>query len=303
MKRGMPIPDKKGKRDIGKNKIKILGISSGKRANWDCAREDPMSLWLLKLALKESGKTGAETKLIDLRDLKIGPCKECYSTCPAQCRFNEKKNQCDCYLFKEDHLFLDEHKPVPIEKAYDLLPKKEFFKRFHDEGWFAKRDDMWKVYEAMRWADGVIFATSTAFYSRPALLQNMFSRLCALDGGVEKLWGDGKDLKKSIKYSQNPKNKYKQRLYGKHVAFINCSKEGDSVTPNLMKACTMMGMKVIPLAVAYKVNWYDDPTHRSDTQNTMKDKYTIDLTKHIGKKIVEEAKLSPRKYGLYTKTV
>lgn len=299
----MPVIGRKGKVDICKGKPKILGISSGKRAAYDCAREDPLSLWLLKISLEEAKKAGAETKLIDLRELKIGACKECYSTCPAQCRFNEKKNQCDCYMWKEDHLFVKEKKPVPIEKAYDVLSKNEFFKRLHDEGWYAKGDDMWKVYEAMRWCDGVIFATATNFYGRPALFQNMFSRFTALDGGVEKLWGDGKNLKNSIRYAKNPKNRYKQRLYNKHVAFINCSKEGDSVTPNLMKACTMMGMKVIPLAVAYRVNWYGDPTHRADTPNTMKDEYSIDLAKHIGMKIVEEVSLSPRKYGLYTDAI
>lgn len=302
MKRGMP-DGKKGKLDINAGKPRILGISSGKRAEWDCAREDPMSLWLLKLTLKEAEKHGAETKLIDLRDLKINPCKECYSTCPAHCRFNEKANLCDCYPWKEDHIFLDEKTPAPIEKAYELLPKQEFLKRLHDEGWYAKQDDMWIVYEAMRWADGVIFATATNFYGRPALLQNMFSRLTALDGGVEKLWGDGKNLKNSIKYAKGTKSLYKQRLYNKQAAFINCSKEGDSVTPNLMKACSMMGMKIIPLSVAYRVNWYDDPTHISDTPNTKKDEYSTDLARHIGRKMVEEIKQSPRRYGMYTDAV
>jgi len=293
----------KVKFDVGRGKIKILGISSSKRASWDCARADPLSFELLKIALEEAEKAGAETKLIDLRELKIHPCKECYSTCPAQCRFNEKTNQCDCYLFKEDHIFIDEKTPMPLDKAYDILPKEEFLQKLNDEGWHAERDDMWKVYEAMRWADGIIFATFTEFYGRPSLFQNMFSRLTALDGGVEELWGDGKNLKNSIKYARNPKNKYKQRLFGKHVAFINCSKEGDLVTPNLMKACTMMGMKIIPFSVAYSVNWYADPTFLSDTSNTLKDKYTLELVRFLGKKIVEECKKSSRKYGIYSSIV
>ena len=33
-----------------------------------------------------------KVEIIDLRKLKIGPCKECYSSCPAQCRFNEETN-------------------------------------------------------------------------------------------------------------------------------------------------------------------------------------------------------------------
>ena len=294
---------KKGKFDINRDKVKVLGISSAKRSEQDCAREDPTSLWLLKLALEQARKSGAKTELIDLRELQIGPCKECYSTCPAHCRFSEKTNQCDCYFFKEDTLFLDENTPVPIEDAYEMLTKDEFFKRFYDKGWYAERDDMWMIYQAMRQADAVIFATATHFYGRPALLQNMFSRLCALDGGVEKLWGDGKNLDNSIKYARSPRNKYKQRLYGKHVAFINCSKEGDSVTPNLMKACTMMGMKIIPYSVAYRVNWYNDPTYRSDTSNTKKDKYSIELAKDIGRQIVEEVKHSSRKYGTYTSVI
>ena len=149
----------------------------------------------------------------------------------------------------------------------------------------------------------LIFATSTNYYGRPALLQALMSRMCALDGGVEELWGDGKDLKASIKYAKSPKAKYKQRMFGKWAAFINCSKEGDSVSPNLMKACTMLGMKIIPLAVAYRVNWYGDKTHRSDTKNSMKDEYTLSLIEHIGQQIVKEIKKSDRKYGVYSEAV
>ncbi len=285
-----------------KGKPKILGISSGKRSKYECAREDPVSLYYLKLALNEAKKAGADTKLIDLRDLKINPCKECYSTCPAQCRFNEATNQCDCYPYKRDSLFA-KGKIIPLEDAYEALDKKEFFRLYHNPGTFAEQDDMWIVYKAMLEADGIIFATATNFYDRPALLQIMLSRLCALDGGVEKLWGDGKNLNNSIKYSKNPNAAYKQRLYNKWCAFINVSKEGDSVTPNLMKACSMMGMRIIPLSTAYRVNWYDDPTHRKDTINSKKDKYTLSLTKHIGEEIVKQIKQSQRNYGIYTDTV
>ena len=134
-------------------------------------------------------------------------------------------------------------------------------------------------------------------------MEAMISRFCALDGGVEKLWGDGKNLQNSIKYSKNPKNKYKQRLYGKFAAFINVSKEGDSVSPDLMKACTMMGMRIIPFSTCYNVNWYNDATYRSDMQKTLKDPYTLALAKDIGKNIVEEAKNSDRKYGIYSMVV
>lgn len=302
MKRDIYKPCR-GPLDVCKKKIKILGISSGKRKSYECAKEDPVSLYYLKLALREAEKAGAKTEIIDLHDLKIGACKECYSTCPAQCRFNEKTNQCDCYMFKNDTIFVDENTFMPIEDAYDKLSKKEFFKQYHSEGDFAERDDMWKVYKALREADGIIFATSTQYYGRPALLQAMLSRLCALDGGVEELWGDGKNLKNSIAYAKSPKAVYKQRLYNKWCAFINCSKEGDSVSPNLMKACVMMGMKVIPLGVAYRVNWYEDKTHRSDTEKSKKDGYALSLVRHIGKEIVEQAKKSERKYGIYSKTV
>ena len=303
MKRGLYKPCK-GKLDSCRgNPIKILGISSGKRSVFECAREDPVSLYYLNLALKTVEKQRAKTQLIDLRDLKIGACKDCYSTNPAQCRFNEKTNQCDCYYLKTDHILIDENTLVPIEKAYDMFRKEEFFKMYYDKDRFAPRDDMWIVYKAMREADGIIFATSTNYYGRPPLLQVMFSRLCALDGGVEELWGDGKNLKNSITYSKNPKSKYKQRLYGKWCAFINCSKEGDSVTPNLMKACSMLGMKILPLGVAYRVNWYDDPTHRSDTIKSKKDEYTLSLVKHMGQEMVKHTKRSSRIYGTYSETV
>lgn len=283
--------------------VKIVGISSGKRSKDDCAHEDPVSFFYLQEALKEAQKAGAVTELIDLRKLKINPCKECYSTNPAQCRFNEDADQCDCYYFKTDHMFIGKDKILPIEDAYDVLDKKRFFELYHDESRFGERDDMWIVYKALMDADGVIFAGSTSYYSWPPLLQTMFSRFCALDGGVEELWGDGKNLNNSIRYSKRPKAAYKQRLYGRHCAFINCSKEGDSVTPNLMKACTMMGMRIMPFAVAYRVNWYDDPTHRSDTALSKKDKYALNLVKHIGKDMVAEIRRSAREYGVYSKTV
>lgn len=284
-----------------KGPIKIIGISSSKRKSYECAKEDPISLHYLKLSLKECEKYGARTELIDLHDLKIGACKECYSSNPAQCRFNEKTSQCDCYPFKEDNLFVN-GEVIPISDAYDRLNKNQFFEAFNQSDFF-KKDEMHIVYKALMEADAVIFSTFTCYYSRPALLQNMLSRFCAVDGGVEELYGDGKNLINSIKYSKNPKSKYKQRLYGKWCAFINCSKEGDSVSPDLMKACSMMGMKTIPLGVAYKVNWYNDSTHRQDMENSKKDKYTISLIKNIARELVKEIKNSNRNYGIYSRTV
>jgi multimeric flavodoxin WrbA len=283
--------------------IKILGISSSYRSKYECAKEDPISLQLLKITLAEAKKAGAEIELIDLRELNIGPCKECYSTCPAQCRFNEKLNMCDCYPRKGPAVFLDDGKQLSLKEAYEELSEEEFLKRIQDKGVYDLGDDMWKVYKAMREADGIIFAGFTNYYSRPVLMQLMFSRLCALDGGVEKLWGDGKNLGNSILYAKNPKSTYEQRLYGKFAAFINVSKEGDSVTPNMMKACVMMGMKTIPLGVCYRVNWYNEPTHRPDMKNSLKDKYTLGLARNMGKKIVEEVKRSDRNYGLDSQTV
>ncbi len=301
MKRGIVTNCEKCLCCFQKKPIKIIGISSAKRSKYECAREDPMSLYYLQLALDAAKKAGAQTQLIDLRDLKIGACKECYSTNPAQCRFNEKTFQCDCYGFKEDQMFIRDT-AVSFEKAYDVLSKKEFFENFNTDN-YGHKDEMWRVYKALMEADGIIFSTFTEYYSRPALLQAMFSRLCALDGGVEELWGDGKNLNNSIKYSRNPKSKYKQRLYGKWCAFINCSKEGDSVTPDLMKACTMLGMKVLPLGVAYRVNWYRDPTHRSDVTDSKKDPYPLLRAKYIGKELVQTIKCSSRKYGVYSSIV
>ncbi len=289
--------------DFSKKKIKIVGISSSKRSKFECAREDPISLELLKISLDEAKRAGAEVQLIDLRDLQIGACKECYSTCPAQCRFNEKNFQCDCYMFKQDSIFVEDNLVYPIEEAYDRLNKEKFFELYHSHGNFAEKDEMYKVYQALMEADGIIFATFTNYYSRPALLQAMISRFCALDGGVEDLWGDGKNLGNSIKYAKNKNAKYKQRLYGKWAGFINTSKEGDSVTPDLMKACTMLGMKTIPLGVSYNPVWYSDQTHRSDKKKVLSDKYSIEQAKHLGKTMVEEIKNSHRHYGKWSYTV
>jgi len=284
-------------------KPKILGIACSKRAANSCARENAVSTAYLKMALNAAEKHGAETKLIELKDLKINSCNGCYSTCPAQCRFNEKTFQCDCFPYKEDTFFPFEKNKMSIKEAYKKLSEKVFFEIYDNMNRVTPRDDMWIIYQAMMKSDGIIFATDTNYYGRPALLQTMFSRLCAIDGGVEKIWGDGKNLANSIKYSNNPKNFYKQRLYGKWSAFINCSKEGDSVSPDLMKACTMMGMRILPMGVAYRVNWYNDPTHRQDYKNSLKDEYSINLAKNIGKTMIEEIKKSDRTYGIKSKVV
>jgi multimeric flavodoxin WrbA len=234
--------------------------------------------------------------------LKIGICKECYSTCPAQCRFNEKINRCDCYP-RDKPMIITEKEQLSLEQAYDKLDKKEFLSLLQSESNYDEGDDMHIVYKAMREADGIIFAGFTNYYSRPALMQLMFSRLCALDGGVEELWGDGKNLNNSINYAKNPKNKYKQRLFGKQAAFINSSKEGDSVSPDLMKACSMMGMKIIPFSVCYRVNWYSDPTHRSDMKNSLNDNYTINSAKFIACQMVNEISKSDRTYGAFSQVV
>ncbi len=289
--------------DHNKKPIKIVGVMCSKRSKNECAREDPSNLEVLKVALNEARKLGAETEILDLRELKIGACKECYSTCPAQCRFNEKTTQCDCYMFKQDTIFLDNGEFMPIEEAYDKLDKKEFFRLYHSKGNLAEQDDMWKVYKSFLEADGIIFSTSTIFYSRPALLQIMLSRLCALDGGVEEIWGDGKNLGNSINYAKRKGIGYKERLYGRQVAFINISKEGDSVTPDLMKACSMMGMNIIPFSVSYKTLWYDDKTNRKDKSSVINDEYTISLAKDIGKEMVKRIKSSDRKYGTIGKVV
>ena len=99
---------------------------------------------MVSITLRQSA---ALSMSMDLRDLKINPCKECYSTCPAQCRFNEKTFQCDCYYFKDDHIFINQNKVVPIQEAYDLLNKKDFFNAYFDEGRFGERDDMHVVYK------------------------------------------------------------------------------------------------------------------------------------------------------------
>jgi len=285
------------------NPIKILGISTAYRGKYECAKEDPISLELLRISLKEAKKYGAKIKLINLRELKIHPCKECYSTCPAQCRFNEELNMCDCYPRKSPRIFLEDGKNFSLEDAYNKLDKNTFLKKIQDKHFYDEGDDMWIVYQAMREADGIIFSSFTSFYSRPALMQIMLSRLCALDGGVEELWGDGKNLNNSIRYAKDSSKLYKQRLYGKYTAFINVSKEGDSVSPDLMKACTMMGMRIIPASVCYGVCWYIDKTHRKDKISLLKDKYTLNLAKNIGKKLFDEIKHSDRKYGFYSAIV
>lgn len=304
MKRGFLNPCKQGKIDslVGKP-VKIIGISCAKRSKFECARDDPISLELLKMTLNEAEKSGAKTELIDLRELRIGACKECYSSCPAQCRFNEKLNLCDCYSNKTPLIYSEKGEAFNLKDAYDKLPKEEFLRVLQNKNYVDFGDDMWKIYSAMREADGIIFAGFTSYYSRPALMQVMFSRLCALDGGVEELWGDGKNLKNSIKYASDPKQKYKQRLYGKFVAFINSSKEGDVTSGNLMKACSMMGMRVIPFGSCYHPTWYKDPTHRKDRNFVLEDSFTASLAKNIGRRMVEEIKSSDRKYGIYSSVV
>lgn len=51
--------------------MKVLGIAGS-------PRERSNSLYYLNCALEEIGKAGIETEVINLRELKIGPCSACY---------------------------------------------------------------------------------------------------------------------------------------------------------------------------------------------------------------------------------
>lgn len=75
-----------------KGKMRVLGISGSARDEFDMAQEASNSEELLKRCLKECDALGAQTELVQLRDLKIEHCKACYSTANTQCHF-----YCSCY--------------------------------------------------------------------------------------------------------------------------------------------------------------------------------------------------------------
>ncbi len=128
-----------------KQTFKAIGISSSMRDVFDMAQEDSNSELLLKEALDELEKLGAESELVKLRKYNIRPCKLCYSTTNTQCHF-----YCSCY------------------------PKGT-----------ATGDDMSNImYDKILTADIIIFATPVNNFKISSLLALFLDRCISLDGSL-----------------------------------------------------------------------------------------------------------------------
>lgn len=137
---------KKLKSNFYNKKIRILGISGATRREEDCPHEDSNSEFLLKKALDECQKLGAEVKLLRLWDKNIMPCKGCYSTTNTQCHY-----KCSCYPEGTDYA-----------------------------------DDMTKtLYDDVIWADGIIFSTPTHNFKISSILSLWIDRAISLDGSLK----------------------------------------------------------------------------------------------------------------------
>jgi len=128
-----------------KRKLRVLGISSSARDEFDYAQEKSNSETLLIEALDECKKLGAETQLVQLRKFTIKPCKACYSTTNTQCHY-----PCSCY------------------------PKGT------EEG-----DGMSNIlYDKVIWADAIIFATPVNNFDISTHLKLFIDRCISLDGSL-----------------------------------------------------------------------------------------------------------------------
>jgi multimeric flavodoxin WrbA len=147
-------------------KIKVLGISGSARDKEDTSQEDSNSEALLIKCLDHCKKMGAETELIKLREYRIEHCKACYSTTNTQCHF-----YCSCY-------------PRGTQQG----------------------DDMTNIlYDKVREADAIIFATPVNNFNISTLMKAFIDRCISLDGSLQ---------------PANPEAPKDRELNIKHMKFI-----------------------------------------------------------------------------------
>jgi multimeric flavodoxin WrbA len=128
-----------------KGKIKVVGISGSARDEFDLSQENSNSEELLKVALDECKKLGANVELIQLRKFEIKPCKACYSTTNTHCHY-----PCSCYP-----------KGTP------------------------QGDDMTNIlYQKIIDADAIIFATPVNNFKVSSFMSLFIDRCISLDGSL-----------------------------------------------------------------------------------------------------------------------
>lgn len=216
-----------------KKKIKILGISGSARALNDMAQEESNSEFLLKTALEECKKLGAEIEMIKLRDYKIEHCKACYSTCNTHCHF-----YCSCYP-----------KGKPGDDMTNIL------------------------YDKILEADAIIFATPVNNFSMSTPMKAFLDRCISLDGSLspaDPKSPKNKELNiKHMKFIEAtadnniPGSGMLRRFSGKVAGIITTGhEEGASmVISSLFMTLNHFGMLFPPFSNMYAMSSYCNPTY------------------------------------------
>lgn len=210
-----------------KGKIKVLGISSSARDEFDTAQEASNSEELLKRCLKKCEDLGAKSELISLRKYNIQHCKACYSTVNTQCHF-----YCSCYP-----------KGTPIG------------------------DDMTNIlYDKIIETDAIIFATPVNNFKISTLMATFLDRCISLDGSLAPAKSKApKDRALNIKHmkfieltanNDIPGSGLLKRFIGKTAGIIVTGhEEGASMAiSNLFMALNNFGMIFPPFSHMYAMS-------------------------------------------------
>ncbi len=245
-----------------KNKIKVLGISSSARDEFDMAGQNSNSEFLLKKALEFFSGKKIENEIIELRKYDIKPCKACYSTTNCQCHF-----PCSCY------------------------PKGS-----------KQGDDMSSfLYDKILEADIIIFATPVNNFKMSSLLSLFIDRMIALDGSLSPADESArKDVSLNKKHSEFVKSfanredigsGFLKRLTGKVAGIIVTGhEEGASmVISSLFMTLNHFGMVFPPFSSVYALANVENSIH--EDSKLIRSDFYISEVQDLSQNLLEMAKI------------
>jgi len=245
-------------------KIRVLGVSGSRRIVHDCPAEDSTSEWLLDKCLDEAKKAGAEIFKLRLMDYSIEPCKGCYSTTNTQCHY-----KCTCY------------------------PEGEY------------GDDMTnKLYDAVMWADIIVWATPVHNFKVSSYMSLFLDRLISMDGSISPADPQAvKDKATNVKHTKFIEltggkefgSGYLRRFTGKVAGVIVSGHEvGASMTiSSLFMTLNQFGMMFPPFSSMYAINTICDPLYADKTK--LRSKCYEDEARMLARNLITAAKISKRK--------
>jgi multimeric flavodoxin WrbA len=261
--RELAIAEAKALSEKKNTKLKVLGISGSARDEFDMAKEASNSEELLKVCLKHCEELGAQTEIIELRNMNIQHCKACYSTANTQCHF-----PCSCYP-----------KATPLG------------------------DDMSNIiYDKIVEADAIVFATPVNNFKISTLMGAFIDRCISLDGSLSPANPkDPKNKELNIKHmkfieltadNNTPGSGMLKRFTGKAAGII-CTghEEGASMAiTSLMQTLTHFGMLLPPFCNMYAMSSVRYSTYE-DKKQIHSDYYGTDA-KNLAKNIMNAAGIS-----------